>query len=325
VAESSGGTHEDGDGVTERPAIRTTNLTRAFGQVHAVDDLSLDVPPGIIFGFLGPNGSGKTTTIRLLLGLLEPTSGSAEVLGYDTRTQGEQIRGRAGALLEHPGIYERLSARDNLEFYGRVWRMPAAERADRIRTLLTDFGLWDRRDQDAGSWSRGMKQKLAVARALLHRPPLVFLDEPTSGLDPIAAASLTSDLLDLAQREGTTVFLTTHNLTEAEKVCSLVGVIREGRLVAIGTPDELRARAGGQHVDITARGVTPPVLALLESQPQVESVAAQDGHLRLVLCNEARMAPLVRLMVEAGVDVEEVRKGSASLEDAFLELMGEPS
>ena len=195
-------------------AIRARGLSRSFGSagsiVRALDDLNLEVPAGSVFGFLGPNGAGKTTTIRLLLGLIEPTGGSAEVLGFDTRTHGAEIRARSGALLEYSGLYERLSAEDNLRFYGRVAHMPAADLDQRIQELLTHLGLWDRRKEPAIKWSRGMKQKLAIARPLLHRPGLVFLDEPTAGLDPVAAASLREDLAALASRQGAAVFLTTH-------------------------------------------------------------------------------------------------------------------
>ena len=179
-------------------AIRIENVTRDFGQVRAVDGLSLEVPPGIVFGFLGPNGSGKTTTINLLLGLLEPTAGQIEVLGFNTRTQAEEIRSRTGALLEHSGLYEQMSAEDNLEFYGRVWQIPAPERRARIEELLTGMGVWERRKERVVTWSRGMKQKLAMARALIHQPPLVFLDEPTAGLDVLAATALREDLATLA-------------------------------------------------------------------------------------------------------------------------------
>ena len=192
------------------------------------------MPRGIVFGFLGPNGSGKTTTIRLLLGLLEPTAGQARVLGFDLRTQADEIRARTGALLEHSGLYERLSAEDNLEFYGRVCRLPANVRRKRCEELLGNLGLWDRRKEPVGTWSRGMKQKLAIARTLLHRPTLIFLDEPTAGLDPVAAAALHDDLTALVAQEGVTVFLTTHNLAEAEKLCQQVGVINQGRLIASG-------------------------------------------------------------------------------------------
>src|SRR5947199_522825 len=199
------------------PIIRTEHLSRFFSTVKAVDDLTLEVPAGIVFGFLGPNGAGKTTTIHLLLGLLEPTRGQARVLGFDTRTQADAIRARSGALLEFAGLYERMSAQDNLDLYGRIYRMPSPERQARIKELLTHLDLWDRRRDLVGTWSRGMKQKLAVARALFHHPPLVFLDEPTAGLDPLAATALREDLAGLVAREGVTVFLTTHNLAEAEK------------------------------------------------------------------------------------------------------------
>ena len=303
-------------------AIRADAVTRDFGQVRALDALSLEVPKGIVFGFLGPNGAGKTTAIRVFLGLIEPTSGNAEVLGFDTLRDGNAIRVRCGALLEHPGLYERLSAFDNLDFYGRAWHVPKRTRADRIRELLTRFNLWDRRDDPVGNWSRGMKQKLAVARAVLHRPDLVFLDEPTSGLDPVATAGLREDLAALAAQEGVTVFLTTHNLSEAERLCTQVGVIQGGRLLAVGSPDALRARQDSGRVEITARGLTSDIAALVRSQPDVTSVSFDDGRLSLSLQSGASAAPIVALLVQHDVAVEEVRRVRASLEDAFLELMG---
>jgi len=304
-------------------AIRTKDLTRDFSTVRAVDGLTIEVPAGIIFGFLGPNAAGKTTTIRLLLGLLEPTSGRAEVLGFDTRTQADEIRSRTGALLEHSGLYERLSAEDNLEFYGRVWHLPAAERQARIKELLTHLDLWERRKESVGTWSRGMKQKLAAARALLHRPSLIFMDEPTAGLDPVAAASLRQDLLTLAERENVTLFLTTHNLAEAEKLCGKVGVIRQGKLLAVGHPDELRARSGAPRAEVVGRGFNEEVLASLRARPEVAAADLQNERLLIDLRGEVDIAPLVSLMVSAGVEVEEVRKGKASLEEVFLTLMEE--
>jgi len=225
-------------------AVRANGLTRQFSSVRALDDLTVEVPAGVVFGFLGPNGAGKTTTIRLLLNLIEPTSGSAEVLGFDTRTQGHEIRARCGALLEHSGLYERLNAEDNLRFYGRVARMTERDIEQRIEELLTQMGLWDRRKEAVVKWSRGMKQKLAIARAVFHRPGLVFLDEPTAGLDPVAANGLRKDLAALVSQQGATIFLTTHNMAEAEKLCNLVAVIRQGRLLAVGNPAELRTRSG---------------------------------------------------------------------------------
>ena len=304
-------------------AIRTENLTCEFGALRAVNQLTLEVPTGIVFGFLGPNGAGKTTTIRLLLGLLEPQAGRAEVLGCDTRTQADTIRRSTGALLEHAGLYERLSAEDNLDFFGRLWHWSAAERRARIKDLLASVGLWERRRELVGTWSRGMKQKLAVARALFHRPALVFLDEPTAGLDPQSAVALREDLSALTAREGVTVFLTTHNMAEAEKLCQQVGVIRQGKLIAAGHPDVLRARQSSPQLQITARGVNENVLTLLKSRADVKHAEIKNGHLLIDVTGEADSAPLVNALVNAGVEVEEVRKNKASLEAVFLTLMEE--
>ena len=332
-------------------AIRTQYLSRDFGLVRAVSHLDLEVPSGIVFGFLGPNGSGKTTTIRLLLGLLEPSDGRAEVLGFDTRTDPVKIRERCGALLEYSGLYERLSAEDNLEFYGRVWHMSAGERKARIKELLTTMGLYERRKEVVNEWSRGMKQKLAIARAMLHHPALIFLDEPTSGLDPLAAVALREDLAALAGREGVTIFLTTHNLSEAEKLCQQVGVIRQGKLLAVGPLEKLREQSGGSRVEILGRGFTPELQEQLKGRPEVRSLRAQNGNpypvpygdtagamsinshrpdvpsggqaLSIELNGPVEVAPLVRLLVTGGAEVEEVRKEKANLEEMFLALVGE--
>jgi ABC-2 type transport system ATP-binding protein len=304
-------------------AIKLDRLSREFGEVKAVDRLSLEVPSGSIFGFLGPNGAGKTTTIRMLLGLLEPSEGRAEVLGFDTQAQGEEVRMRTGALLEHPGIYEQLSAEDNLEFYARVWRIPEPERYARIKELLSHIGLWERREDPAGKWSRGMKQKLALARVLLHRPPLVLLDEPTAGLDVMSATAVREDLVSLVEREGTTVFLTTHNMSEAERLCDQVAVIREGSLVAVGSPDELRSRATRPQVVINGGGFNPGLVQTIQNWPEVSAAHARNGRLVIDLCQEIATAQLVNLLVEAGAQVDEIRRGKASLEEVFVSLMEE--
>jgi ABC-2 type transport system ATP-binding protein len=302
--------------------IRTENLTRVFGAVRALDGLSLTVRGGAIFGFLGPNGSGKTTTIRTLLGLVEPSSGSAHVLGFNVAGQAENIRARSGAVLEHSGVYERLSGEDNLDLYARIWKLRAADRRARVRELLESFGLWDRRSEMAGTWSRGMKQKLAVARALLHRPALIFLDEPTAGLDPVAAASLRDELLTLVRREGVTVFLTTHNLSEAERLCARVAVIRQGKLLAEGPPSELGNRKK-RGVDVRGQGFDDRIVASLRELPGVKSAAANDGHLALEMREGGSVPEVVRMLVEQGAQIEEVVKDKASLEDVFLTLVEE--
>jgi ABC-2 type transport system ATP-binding protein len=307
----------------DKLAIRTQSLTRDFDSLRALDGLSLDVPAGIIFGFLGPNGAGKTTTIRLLLGLLEPTSGRAEVLGYDTLTQSDQIRSQVGALLENNGIYEQMSAEDNLEFYGRANLIPGANRSQRIRQLLDEMGLWERRKDLAGSWSRGMKQRLALARSILHHPRLVLLDEPTAGLDVQAAVIVRESLSSLAEREGMTIFLTTHNMAEAEKICAQIAVIRQGRLIAYGAPDELRAKTGKPQVVISGQGFSEPILNMLRKLPEVESVEMHNSQLVIQLHKTPNIPILIDLLAAEGVQVTEVHQGKATLEDTYLQLMEE--
>ena len=287
-----------------------------------MDSLTLEVPAGTVFGFLGPNGAGKTTTIRLLLGLLEPTEGTAEVLGFDVRTHGSEIRERTGALLEHHGLYERLTAFDNLFFYARIAKLSRNDANARIRELLEQFGLWDRRDDPAGNWSRGMKQKLAIARALLNRPQLVFLDEPTAGLDPIAAAALRDDLASLSRQTGTSIFLTTHNLAEAERLCGYIGVVRKGRLVAAGHPDELRKARGGEQIEIVGRNMDAAHHALTQL-PGVQDVTTRNGRLVVSIARGSSAAQIVSALVNHGAEVEEVRRDAASLEEVFLSLLGD--
>ena len=303
-------------------AIQTDNLNRSFGEVKAVDGLFLEVPSGIVFGFIGPNGSGKTTTIRLLLGLLDPDGGRAEVLGFDTQKQPDQIRTRCGALLEYNGLYERLSAADNLDYYGRIWHMSKSEREARTRQLLTPLDLYDRRHEPIGRWSRGMKQKLAVARTLMHHPTLVFLDEPTAGLDPVASAALREDLESLAQLEGVTIFLTTHNLAEAEKLCAQVGVINHGQLLAVGSPEELRSRTSAPRLYLTGK-FQPEAIEKLKADPLVKKMDKHNSRLVLDLTDLSRSHEVVTLLVKAEAMIDEVRKEKADLEEVFLSLVEE--
>jgi ABC-2 type transport system ATP-binding protein len=308
------------------PCIRTVELARNFGPVRALDAVSFEVPSGVVFGFLGPNGAGKTTVIRTLLGLLEPTAGRSEVFGLDPMRDGQRVRERCGALLEHHGLYERLSAWQNLDFFARAWHVTPAARRARIHEMLSRFGLWDRRDDAVGTWSRGMKQKLAVARAVLHRPALVFLDEPTAGLDPVASAALRDDLEALAAQDGVTIFLTTHNLHEAERLCDLVGVIRKGRLVAFGAPETLRAANGAPVLVAMGRGWSAQVSEALEALPGVAAVILDTTQATIRLAPGATAAPVIAALVQLGVELEEVRRERATFEEAFLELVTvEPS
>jgi len=244
-------------------------------------------------------------------------------MGFDTRSQAHEIRTRCGALLEFSGLYERMSAEDNLDLYGRIYSMSLLERKARAKELLIHLGLWDRRKEKVGKWSRGMKQKLAVARALFHHPPLIFFDEPTAGFDPVAAAALHADLTSLVTHEGVTVFLNTHNLAEAEKLCAQVGVIRNGKLLTIGNPDDLRLRKGGHQVEIIGNGFNGKTLTLLQARPEVVGVEIQNNHLLIELRGESPTGPLVTQIVQSGGEVEEIHRMGTSLEDLFLTLMKE--
>ena len=305
------------------PAIIVERLTKLYDKVVAVSDISFVVPRGEFFGFLGPNGAGKSTTIRVLCGLLRATYQRILVAGHDLRTDPLGVKASIGVMLEEPVLYERLSAEDNLEFFGRIWHLPASERAARTKDLLTHLGLWDRRKETVRTWSRGMKRKLAIARALLHRPHLVFLDEPTSGLDPVAAAALRDDLLNLTASNGVTVFLTTHNLAEAEQICTQVGVIRAGELLAVGHPNQLQVSKNAHRVEIIGRGFEEEVLASLRMRREVIAAEVQNGCLVIQLALDADVAPLVNLIVSMGGQVEEIHKGKTRLEDTFLALMEE--
>lgn len=304
-------------------AIRAAAIHKKFGKVTALDGAAFEVPRGIIFGFLGPNGAGKTTVIRTLLGLVKLDGGEASVLGFDVSSDSADIRARTGALLEHDGLYKRLTAEQNLDFAGRVWKLSRVERRARIETLLTRLGLWERRKDPVAEWSRGMTQKLAVARALLHRPELVFLDEPTAGLDPVAAAALRDDLERLAAEEGVTVFLTTHNLSEAERLCAQIGIINRGRVVALGTPAELRDAMATNSVVIRGPNISPSHIEMLNRRTGVTNLTIVEGGVQLVLAPNAEIAAIVRALVQHGADIDEVRRVVPSLERIFLDLVSE--
>ena len=307
----------------QMPAIRLSALNKQFGTVSAVDHLSLEVQSGTLYGFLGPNGAGKTTTIRMLLGLLTPSSGSGQVLGFDIQTESHLIRAQTGALLEHTGIYEQMSAEDNLEFYGRVYHLPPPERKKRIQELLEDMDLWERRKDLAGSWSRGMKQRLALARVLLHKPHLVFLDEPTAGLDVISAAQIRGKLQRLVEKENTTVFLTSHNMAEVEQLCSQVCLIKDGKLIAQGSPDELKSIKNSQRLLIKGEGFSDGIISRLSMRPEIRVVQRNTHNLELDILAGNNKSDLVSWLVGEGVQIEEIRQDQKSLEDAFITLMEE--
>src|SRR5687768_3396231 len=240
-------------GMTSAPvespiALRAAGLGRRFGDRWAVRGIELEVRRGEVLGLLGPNGAGKTTTVRLLTALIRPTEGSAAIDGFDVVTQPDEVRARVGILTETPGLYDRLSAQTNLDFFGRLYGLDAAQRAEGIERYLRLFGLWERRDEVTGTFSKGMKQKLAIARALLHDPSVVFLDEPTAALDP-EAAFIVRESIETMRRAGRTIVLATHNLDEADRLCDRIAFVRGG-LLRVDSPAALRGALGhrGLHV-----------------------------------------------------------------------------
>lgn len=301
-------------------AVIIKNLSKKFKTVLAVDNISFDIIEGSVFGFLGPNGAGKTTTIRLLLGLVEPTSGEIEILGNNIRNEANKIREKCGALLEHTGLYERLTAEQNLEYYGRIWGMNGSTLENRIKELLTHFGLWERKNEKIGKWSRGMKQKAAIARALIHNPQLLFLDEPTAGLDPVASAALRQDIGNLSKNMGITVFLTTHNLMEAEKLCNKVAVINKGKIISCGHPDELKNISGKQKMIITGKNF-PVNLDFFMGIPEIELINSGENKLEVRILDNSSSYKLVNMLVHSGAEIDEVIKEKATFEEAFLKIL----
>ena len=303
-------------------AIVIDNLEMRFGGLRALSGISLEVVAGTVFGFLGPNGAGKTTTIRILLGLLIPSSGRATVLGLDPMRDGAAIRARTGVHLEDGGLYHRLTALENLELQARVGCLKGIERASRVRDVLTAIGLWDRRNEQLTGWSRGMKQRLSFVRATLNRPSVLFLDEPTAGLDPAITATVRRDITDLAKKEGTTVFLTTHNLPEAEQICDDVAILLDGSVRAMGSVESLRAARGMLRVDVSGHNFTLDMIARLRSSAQVIGVEQTGTGLRLELATGTDVTPFLSSLAAAGGHIEEVRRNTASLEEVFLRTVG---
>lgn len=308
------------------PVIQTSSVSRRFGEKNAVDHLTLDVHAGEIFGFLGHNGAGKTTTVRLLNGVLEPTSGIAKVLGLDPQAEGPALRARTGVLTETPSLDERLTARDNLSFYADLYDVPRAEVAGRVNSLLAEFELADRADEKVGGYSKGMKQRLALARALLHKPEVLFLDEPTAALDPLAARHVHDLVENLARREGCTVFLCTHNLVEAQKLCDRVAVMEHGRLVALGTPADLtRQYVKRLDVDLEVDPVQMELaLQTLHEFPQlvISSPQQEKDLLTMTLAGREAIPELLAILLQKGLRVYRLAPQEANLEEVYFALNG---
>jgi ABC-2 type transport system ATP-binding protein len=300
--------------------IETFGLSRQFGKTTAVEDVTLAVEAGEVLGFLGPNGAGKTTTIRMLAGMIAPTKGHAIVAGHSTDRDVEQLHEVVGMLTQTPGLYDRLSARHNLEYFASFY--PSIESQSQVEKYLKLMGLWERRDGKVGTFSKGMKQRLALARALVHEPKVLFLDEPTAGLDPEAAGEV-RQLIHTLREEGRTIFLSTHNLNEAELLCSRIAVIHS-RLLALDTAEQLRRRFFRGQIIVQLEALDAKVLDVVKRLPFVQDVRGEGSQLILELADSERNRPeLVKAIVEGGGRVIAVSERQYPLEEVYLRLMRE--
>ncbi len=304
----------------QEPMITIRNLTKRFDGLTAVDDLTLDVHAGEVLGLLGPNGAGKTTTLRMLSCLISPSSGGATVCGHRVGHDNTAVRRSIGVLTEVPGLYEELSAQQNLDIYARLYGVE--DPAGQVEKYLKLLDLWDRREEAARTFSKGMKQKLAIARTLIHEPRVIFLDEPTSGLDP-RMTKVVRDFIRELHDDGRTILLCTHNLDEAQRLCDRIALVRS-RLVAIDRAEVLRRRLFGRRTLVRLKRVEEGIKGLVDRLDFVSGARLDDRGLTVTLEDPGRDTPeLVRSLVTAGADILSVTEEPHSLEDIYLKLMGD--
>jgi len=303
--------------------IQVKNLSKNFGNLKAVDGITFEIEKGEIFGFLGPNGAGKTTTIRLLSCIIRPTSGTAFLDGLNILDHAMEIRKIVGVLTEHPCLYERLTPIYNLDFFGKLYEVPEGVRAQRIEELLTMFDLIDRKDEKVETFSKGMKQKLALARALFHNPKIVFLDEPTAALDPKIAKGVRDYIKKLNEEKEQITFISTHNLTEAEYLCDRVAVIDHGKIVGLGSPEELSKDIWkGQQVQIAVKNYNPQIQQRLAELDFIKHFEFQNNILKIDVENTMIDNPrIIEALVKAGAQIVSAEIKKHSLEEVYLNLI----
>jgi ABC-2 type transport system ATP-binding protein len=314
--------------MSSQPIIETVGLRRTFkghgkaATVEAVAGVDLRVAAGQIFGFLGPNGAGKTTTLRILATLLPPTAGSARIAGLDVARQASQVREKIGYVAQSGGSYRESTGREELVIQGRLFGMKKAEAAERAQEILQALELTDAADRTCGTYSGGMRRRLNIGIGMVHRPALLFLDEPTTGLDPQARARMWDEIRNL-RATGTTVFLTTHYLEEADALCDCLAIIDRGRIVAEGSPDELKREIAGDIVTIGVNGHSEQVVGLLRSQSFVREAGLEDGLVRLYVDSGEEAVPAVlRLLDGQGLAPSTMNLHRPSLDDVFLKKTG---
>jgi ABC-2 type transport system ATP-binding protein len=306
--------------------IDTEKLTRKFGSLTAVDNVTLHVEKGEVFGFLGPNGAGKTTTVRMLCCLIGKTGGQARIGDFSVDKEEDclKIRKIVGFLPENVGLYDSLSAYRNLDFYGKLYEVPDQKRSENIEKLLRLLGIWERREDAVGTFSKGTKQKIAIARALIHEPQVLFLDEPTANLDPEASKTVRDFILDL-KKERTTIFLNTHNLDEAERLCDRIAILKT-KLIAVDSPKNLERSLYNRKTIVHLESVNDTVLAAVKQLGPVKNVKTSDNKLILDIEDPERDNPeVVRAIVGAGGSIQYVTELRSTLEDVYLKLIREAS
>ena len=304
--------------------IDTENLTRKFGNLTAVDNVNLHVKEGEVFGFLGPNGAGKTTTIRMLCCLIGKTSGQARISDFSIDNEEDclKIRKIVGLLPENVGLYDTLSAYRNLDFYGKLYEVSLQKRQQNIERLLRLLGIWERREDPVGTFSKGTKQKIAIARALIHDPQVLFLDEPTANLDPEAAKTVRDFILEL-KKERRTIFLNTHNLDEAERLCDRIAILKT-KLITVDSPKNLERSLYSRKTIVHLENVTDAVLEAVKKLDVVKNVRSGDNKLILEIADPERQNPeVVRAIVAAGGNIQYVTELRTTLEDVYLKLIRE--
>jgi ABC-2 type transport system ATP-binding protein len=302
--------------------IDAQNLTRKFGDLTAVDNLTLHVNEGEIFGFLGPNGAGKTTTVRMLACLISKTSGTAKIGDYEigNRADQQKIRRIIGLVPDNVGLYEELTAYKNLDFYGRYYKVDEAKRRERIEYFLKLLGLWDKRDLAAGTFSKGMKQKLAIARALIHDPQILFMDEPTANLDPEASKTVRDFILEL-KKEKKTIFLNTHNLDEAQRICDRIAILST-KLMAMGTPAELERSISGRKTVVQLESVNDAIVSAARRVGMGDVEAVEGNKLMIGVNDPEKDNPdILNAIFAAGGRIQFVTEASSTLEDVYLKLV----
>jgi ABC-2 type transport system ATP-binding protein len=303
-------------------AVELRGLTKRFGSFTALDALTFTVPRGEIFGLVGPNGSGKTTTINIVSGLSKPTAGQALVLGFDITRDPRAVRAVLGAVAQETALYEELSAWDNMVFHAELYNVPRRERDARIRSLLDLVRLTDRLGSRVSTFSGGMKRRLALARALLHEPQLLYLDEPTLGVDVQSRRALWDEILGL-KAQGKTVLLTTNYLEEANTLCDRLAILDHGKLVALDTPANLKQRYGDTVIDMeTDPALSDDVLATLRALPGVSEVVVRDGHLQVTASGQRALTGQVVSLVTREADLRSIAQREPNLDEIFLRLTG---